>query len=83
MKQLTFVLIAVLFFSGCQQNKANKPETKHPNVLFILVDDLGYHDLSITGSPFYETPNIDKLANKSVMFTQGYAAASVCSPSRA
>lgn len=83
MKQLASILIIASSFSGCQQNKANKPEPKRPNILFILVDDLGYHDLSITGSPFYETPNIDKLAKESVMFTQGYATASVCSPSRA
>ncbi|WP_299059456.1 sulfatase [uncultured Polaribacter sp.] len=54
-----------------------------PNILFILVDDLGYHDLGITGSKFYETPNIDQLANQSTIFTQGYAASRVCSPSRA
>ncbi|GJM64156.1 sulfatase [Persicobacter diffluens] len=54
-----------------------------PNVLFILVDDLGYHDLSFTGSSCYETPNIDQLASASVNFTQGYANCQVCSPSRA
>ena len=54
-----------------------------PNILFVLVDDLGYHDLGITGSNFYETPNVDQLALESMMFTQGYAASRVCSPSRA
>ena len=54
-----------------------------PNVLFILVDDLGYHDLGFTGSRYYETPNIDALAKKGMVFTQGYAASAVCSPSRA
>ncbi|GFD68613.1 sulfatase [Alteromonas sp. KUL106] len=53
------------------------------NVLFVLVDDLGIKDLSIEGSNYYETPNIDALASKSVRFTQGYAASQVCSPSRA
>lgn len=56
---------------------------KKPNVVFILVDDLGIHDLSVTGSTYYETPNIDKLAKEGMMFTQGYAASRVCSPSRA
>lgn len=54
-----------------------------PNILFILVDDLGYSDLSYTGSEFYETPNIDRIAREGTVFTNGYAAAPVCSPSRA
>ena len=48
-----------------------------------MVDDLGYHDLGITGSTFYETPNVDKLASQSMWFKNGYAASRVCSPSRA
>ncbi|TWT80978.1 Arylsulfatase [Planctomycetes bacterium CA13] len=58
-------------------------ETKHPNVLFILVDDLGVNDLSIEGSSFYHTPRIDQLARGGMRFTQGYANCRVCSPSRA
>jgi arylsulfatase A-like enzyme len=54
-----------------------------PNVLFILVDDLGLKDLSCMGSTFYETPNVDRIANEGTVFTQGYAACAVCSPSRA
>ena len=54
-----------------------------PNVLFIYADDLGYADLSCTGSSFYETPNIDRLAEESVVFSQAYAACPVSSPSRA
>jgi arylsulfatase A-like enzyme len=54
-----------------------------PNVVFILVDDLGYHDLGYTGSSLYETPNIDALSAKSFNFINGYAASRVCSPSRA
>ena len=53
------------------------------NVLFIIADDFGYHDMSCTGSKFYETPNIDKIAHQGMMFTNGYAACSVSSPSRA
>ncbi|NHE57899.1 sulfatase [Cyclobacterium plantarum] len=56
---------------------------KPPNILFILVDDLGYHDLGYTGSRFYETPHIDKLAHEGMVFTQAYAASPICSPSRA
>jgi arylsulfatase A-like enzyme len=56
---------------------------KKPNIIFILIDDLGWKDLSCTGSTFYETPNIDSLCEKGMKFTQGYAACPVCSPSRA
>lgn len=54
-----------------------------PNVLLICVDDLGYVDLSCTGSSFYETPNIDCLAADGYTFSQAYAACPVSSPSRA
>jgi arylsulfatase A-like enzyme len=54
-----------------------------PNILFILVDDLGIKDVGVEGSKFYETPNIDSLARSGMHFTQGYAACCVCSPSRA
>lgn len=54
-----------------------------PNIIFILVDDLGIKDLSCMGSNFYETPNIDKIAKEGTVFTQGYACSAVCSPSRA
>lgn len=54
-----------------------------PNFLFILVDDLGYHDLSCTGSTYYETPNVDRIAREGVVFKNGYATCQVCSPSRA
>ena len=54
-----------------------------PNVLFILADDLGWRDLSIEGSTFYETPHIDRIARSGMRFTRGYAACQVCSPSRA
>lgn len=53
------------------------------NFLFILVDDLGWADLGCYGSKFYETPNIDRLANEGIKFTNAYAASPVCSPTRA
>jgi arylsulfatase A-like enzyme len=58
-------------------------QQKPQNVLFILVDDMGYKDLGCYGSTFYETPNIDKLAKSGTRFTNGYSACQVCSPSRA
>ncbi len=57
--------------------------TKKPNVVFILVDDMGANDLSNEGSTFYESPNIDRIANEGMKFTRGYATCQVCSPSRA
>jgi arylsulfatase A-like enzyme len=48
-----------------------------------LVDDLGWRDIGFMGSQYYETPNIDKLASESMVFTQAYAAGAVCSPTRA
>ena len=54
-----------------------------PNIIFILIDDMGWKDLSCTGSQFYETPNIDSICDNGMRFTNGYAAAPVCSPTRA
>lgn len=53
------------------------------NVVFILVDDLGWADLGYAGSSFYQTPNIDRLAASGMVFTDAYAACPVCSPTRA
>ena len=55
---------------------------KRPNVLFILADDLGYGDLSCYGRPDYTTPVIDALAKQGIRFTDNYAAAPVCTPTR-
>ena len=53
-----------------------------PNVIFILVDDMGYGQLGVTGHPIIKTPNIDRLANDGILFTQAYSGSTVCSPSR-
>lgn len=55
---------------------------KQPNILFFLVDDLGWSDLGCYDSPFYETPNIDQLRSRGMLFTDAYAACPVCSPTR-
>lgn len=70
------LLSALTIFTSCKKSEA-------PNILFILVDDLGWTDLGYSGSTFYETPNIDELALESVQFTNAYSAGSVCSPTRA
>ncbi|MEX0904268.1 MAG: sulfatase [Balneolaceae bacterium] len=76
------LLVIPLFCLSCSQ-EGDEIHTKKPNVVFIIADDYGYHDLSSRGSDFYETPNLDRLAGESMIFTNGYAANRVCSPSRA
>ena len=85
MNKINLILISglLLLLFSCEESQKVVEKTKKPNILFIVVDDLGYADLSVTGSQYYETPNIDSLAAKSTMFTNGYATCSVCSPSRA
>jgi arylsulfatase A-like enzyme len=54
-----------------------------PNILYINIDDLGWTDLGYMGSSYYETPNIDRLASQGMVFTNAYASAANCAPSRA
>ncbi len=54
-----------------------------PNIVFILADDLGWCDLGASGSTYYETPHIDRVAREGMKFTQAYASCQVCSPTRA
>ena len=68
--------------SGCLKKSFIK-ETEHPSVIFVLADDLGYSELNCYGNTFNETPNLDKLANAGLRFTNAYASAPVCSPFRA
>ncbi len=77
---LSILFLTSFIFLACQPKPVEKART---NFLFILADDYGYHDLSISGSKFYETPNIDRIASEGMIFTDGYAACQVCSPSRA
>ena len=80
----TALFIAMTFLSEADLNRsAAAGEFDHPNVVLILVDDLGWNDLGCYGSDYYHTPNIDKLAADGVRFTNAYAACNVCSPSRA
>ena len=90
---LTFVVVSLLAV-GCEQGNQsgsmsnvdmnNRGDDTRRNVLFILVDDLGYSDIgAYNPDTFYETPNVDALAASGVTFTNGYAANPVCSPSRA
>ena len=62
--------------------RLSQAQTKRPNVLFILADDLGYGDVSCFGRPDYQTPNIDRLAAQGVRFVNAYSAAPLCTPTR-
>ncbi|WP_372796648.1 sulfatase-like hydrolase/transferase, partial [Pontiella sp.] len=59
------------------------PRTDKPNVIFILMDDMGYSDVSCYGSTKVNTPNIDRMAAEGMQFTDFHTGASICSPSRA
>lgn len=87
------MLPAALLGAACSANVKEAPSNSNatsvlsapasaPNVLFILVDDMGYGQLGVTGHPIIKTPNIDRLANNGILFTQAYAGSTVCSPSR-
>ena len=83
MNQITLcIFILILNFSSARLFTDNEQDPK-PNIIIIHVDDLGWADLSVQGSTFYETPHIDGLASGGIRFTDGYASASVCSPTRA
>ncbi len=78
-----FFLCIVCFVVSCESKTDEPQNPTKPNIVFILADDLGYNDISCLGSRFYETPHIDKIAQRGMSFTNGYAACQVCSPSRA
>lgn len=76
---MILTMVILLITPAC---KLIKKDIK-PNIVFFLVDDLGWKDIGANGSTFYETPHIDRLAGEGVRFTQAYAASPVCSPTRA
>ena len=87
------VLLLLLTLLSCNQDMAPASAQKdrdnvaenptQPNILLLVADDLGWADLNCYGSPLIESPNLDQLASHGLQFMRGYAAAPVCSPSRA
>src|SRR5688572_9718810 len=74
----------VLFVLACAACAPGQPApARPPNIVFILADDLGWADVGFQGSRFHRTPNLDALARRGLVFTNAYAGAPVCSPSRA
>ncbi len=80
------LLLISVSFVACTSSTQSKqetaaPETK-PNIVIIYLDDLGYGDMGAYGATEIKTPNMDRLANDGVMFTDGHASSSTCTPSR-
>jgi arylsulfatase A-like enzyme len=81
---MIFSLVVFVFsYLGCGQKQKKVAEKNHPNVIVIMTDDLGYVDVGFNGSKDIPTPNIDRIAQNGVKFTNGYTPYAVCSPSRA
>ncbi len=82
MRLATFALFVLAAAPALPSAGANDSAEK-PNIVFILVDDMGYADVGVYGNPYHRTPNIDRLAAEGMRFTDAYAAAPNCSPTRA
>lgn len=82
MKVVLFFLIVLLFAETSCQKQSQTEKPQKPNIVYILADDLGYGDLSCYGQTRFQTPNIDKMAQEGMLFTQHYAGSTVCAPSR-
>ncbi|WP_242131457.1 sulfatase family protein [Aestuariivivens marinum] len=89
MKKIVYSLITLLIISAsCKENKqqleliTEKLYKNQPNIIFIYADDLGYGDVGAYGATEIKTPNMDRLANGGVRFTNGYASSATCTPSR-
>jgi arylsulfatase A len=78
-----FAVFCLLLFFCFQGQAQSKRTIRPPNIILILIDDFGWADLACYGSRFHQTPNVDALARRGVRFTNAYAAAPVCSPTRA
>ncbi|MEM8889232.1 MAG: sulfatase [Bacteroidota bacterium] len=83
MHYCSFLYLYLIFSCLACQSVSKEEQNQAPNIVFILADDLGWADLGIYGNTFNETPNLDKMAAEGMRFTNAYAAAPVCSPTRA
>ncbi len=75
--------VAVVSAGAAVGPSVGDPVEGKPNILFVLADDLGWRDLACYGNPVHETPHLDRLAREGLSFTDAYAAAPICSASRA
>jgi arylsulfatase A-like enzyme len=81
MSKYFLLTVFVVILTACQNNQ--KVDNQRPNILFLLADDLGYNELGSYGQKIIQTPELDKLAESGMRFTDFYAGNTVCSPSRA
>ena len=81
-KRLFSIAFVLLMFADTKAQKSKAKNESRPNIVLILADDLGYGDIGIQGQKLIKTPNIDRLAQQGLRFTQFYAGTSVCAPSR-
>lgn len=81
MKNILLTTACLAIVAACTTAK-QEPTAKKPNIVIIYADDLGYGDVGAYGATRLKTPNIDKLANGGVRFTNGYATSATCTPSR-
>lgn len=83
-RKILLGLTVVSMFIHCTtpQEKTSEVKDANPNIVIIYMDDLGYGDLSSYGATELSTPNIDKLANGGIRFTNGYSTSATCTPSR-
>ena len=83
MKRLNLISHIPLVIAGCLANQSAMAETRtKPNIIYILVDDMGYGDLGCYGQKEIKTPAIDKMAAEGIRFTRHYSGSTVCAPSR-
>lgn len=83
LKVLASLAMTVILFVGCTNKKREDgTSADKPNIVIIYLDDLGYGDVSAYKSGTLNTPNIDKLAENGMMFTDAHASSATCTPSR-
>ncbi|MDO5980230.1 arylsulfatase [Flavivirga spongiicola] len=80
--KICLVIICAAFCSCITKEKEPAKNAEKPNIIYILADDLGYGELGAYGQTKIETPNIDELASRGMLFTQHYSGAPVCAPAR-
>jgi arylsulfatase A-like enzyme len=87
LRRILFLLALGCLLLACEsqpasQQKDDEKTAEKPNIVFILVDDLGYGDIGCFGQEKIQTPHIDRLAREGIRFTEAYAGSAVCAPTR-
>ncbi|MCA1758865.1 MAG: sulfatase-like hydrolase/transferase, partial [Bacteroidales bacterium] len=78
----SITVMFTLFACKGNQGSTEKSQSKNPNIIFVMVDDMGYGDLGCYGQTEIKTPNIDHLASEGIQFTNFYSGSPVCAPAR-